>query len=178
MVLMRGDVITDIKTPGLASGLRLYISVKKSKDTVGGQDVLGVIRRLEAMAKSEKNLTSPYLCVLAVATPYKGRINAFENDRAMKYNKDGIALSLNCEYWGPGFIFPFISGFSPQEIYKLGFKKVAGYLPFQSLKFRQECAKLLSRELATLKLIGANGKIDALKFLDFVTQQPSGGKNE
>jgi hypothetical protein len=45
-----GDAEAEIDTPGFAKGLRLFISVKKSSDTVGGQDVGGVIRRLEAMA--------------------------------------------------------------------------------------------------------------------------------
>jgi hypothetical protein len=51
-----GDVVADMKTPGFDKNLRLYISVKKSSDTVGGQDVSGVIRRLESIIKSEKNL--------------------------------------------------------------------------------------------------------------------------
>jgi len=49
-----GDAVADIKTPGFSKNLRLYISVKKSADTVGGQDIGGVIRRLEGIAKSEK----------------------------------------------------------------------------------------------------------------------------
>ena len=68
------DVVADIKTPGFNKNLRLYMSVKKSIDTVGGQDIPGVIKRLEDAVKEEKNLTSPYLCVLAIATPIKGKI--------------------------------------------------------------------------------------------------------
>src|SRR5690606_26233304 len=64
-----GDIVADIETPKFSQGIRLYMSVKKSKDTVGGQDIGGVIRRLESLAKEEKNLTRPYLCVLCVATP-------------------------------------------------------------------------------------------------------------
>ncbi|MBI4353019.1 MAG: hypothetical protein HY593_03740, partial [Candidatus Omnitrophica bacterium] len=52
-----GDVVAEIKTPGLKPGIRIYTSVKKSSDTVGGQDVPGVIRRLESIAKEEKNIT-------------------------------------------------------------------------------------------------------------------------
>ena len=58
-----GNVIADIKTLGFSPGLRIYGSVKKSSDTVGGQDVPGVISRLEGMAKSEKNITRPYICI-------------------------------------------------------------------------------------------------------------------
>lgn len=69
-----GDVVADIDTPGFDSGLRIYMSVKKSGDTVGGQDVSGVIRRLEEIAKEEKNLNRPYLTVVCIATPAKGRL--------------------------------------------------------------------------------------------------------
>jgi hypothetical protein len=34
-----GDAEAEVDTPGFAQGLRLFISVKKSSDTVGGQDV-------------------------------------------------------------------------------------------------------------------------------------------
>jgi hypothetical protein len=37
-----GDAEAEVDTPGFAKGLRLYISVKKSSDTVGGQDVSGM----------------------------------------------------------------------------------------------------------------------------------------
>lgn len=33
-----GDIIADVRTPGFSKGLRIYASVKKSADTVGGQD--------------------------------------------------------------------------------------------------------------------------------------------
>ncbi|MBI5307417.1 MAG: hypothetical protein HZB37_03535 [Planctomycetes bacterium] len=46
-----GDVEAEIDTPTLETGLRLYISVKKSSDTVGGQDIGGVFTRLETIAK-------------------------------------------------------------------------------------------------------------------------------
>ncbi|MBU1398866.1 MAG: hypothetical protein KKH85_08280, partial [Proteobacteria bacterium] len=36
-----GDVEAEVETPGFEPGLRLYISVNKSKDTVGGQDIVG-----------------------------------------------------------------------------------------------------------------------------------------
>ena len=46
-----GDIIADIETPTFESGLRLYMSVKKSKDTVGVQYVPGLISRLYSLAK-------------------------------------------------------------------------------------------------------------------------------
>ena len=47
-----GDVVADIKTPGFDKGIRIYASVKKSADTVGGQDVPGVIKRLRNFSAS------------------------------------------------------------------------------------------------------------------------------
>jgi len=161
-----GDIVADVSTPGFDPGLRLYMSIKKSADTVGGQDVGGVIRRLENVAKEEKNLTRPYLCVIGIATPSKGKLKGYD-DRLVKCNREGQPYSLNCEYWGPGFIFPYITGRSAIEIYRKAIKQVATYLPFMSLKFRKECSELLKQKLAKMKLLDVNGKIDPLKFLTF-----------
>jgi hypothetical protein len=162
-----GDIVADIETPGFEPGLRLYMSVKKSKDTVGGQDIAGVIRRLENLAKEERNLTRPYLCVLCVATPSKAKIQAYEKDRMIKTSKDGRAYSANCEYWGPGFVFPYITGKHALEIYMLAIKRVSDYLPFMSLEFKQECSLLLAQKLADLKLLNDDGTLDSYKFLEF-----------
>ncbi|MBM3404464.1 MAG: hypothetical protein FJY10_06195 [Bacteroidetes bacterium] len=110
-----GDVVADVETPGFEAGIRLYMSIKKSSDTVGGQDIGGVIRRLENEAKNEKNLTRPYLCVLGIATPAKGKLRNF-SDRKIKMNKQGQPYSLNCEVWGPGFLFPYITGLEAIDI--------------------------------------------------------------
>jgi hypothetical protein len=142
------------------------MSVKKSKDTVGGQDVGGVIRRLESMAKEEKNLTRPYLCVVCVATPAGGRLLSYK-DRQVKCNNQGAPYSLNCEYWGPGFIFPFITGRSAKEVYLLAIKRVANYLPFLTLEYRDQCAGILKHKLQQLGLLLKSGKINPIAFLDF-----------
>lgn len=168
-----GDIVADVDTPGFDKGIRLYMSVKKSKDTVGGQDVSGVIRRLESLAKEEKNLTRPYLCVLCVATPAKGKIQSFEADRQVRRNREGHYLSLNCEYWGPGFIFPYVTGREAVEIYTMAIKRVANHLPFMSLKFRQACGQLLKKKLAALGLIKTGNHIDPDKFLRFILSEKS-----
>lgn len=165
-----GDIVADVDTPGYALGLRLYISVKKSSDTVGGQDVSGVIKRLEGVAKAEKNLTRPYLCVLCVATPSRGKLLGYSEDRKIKKNQEGHYLSLNCEYWGPGFIFSYVSGYEAQDIYIAALKRVANYLPFRTLKYRAECAALLKEKLSSLGLINELGKIDTERFLHFIAQ--------
>lgn len=162
-----GDIVADIDTPDFEPGIRLYMSIKKSKDTVGGQDIGGVIRRLEHEAKAEKNLTRPYLCVVGIATPAKGRLRGYD-ERASKTDKSGKHYSLNCEFWGPGFIFPFISGHEATIIYKFGIKKVAEYLPFMTIKFKKECSELLKYELKKLGLIDGNNKIVLTNYLDFL----------
>lgn len=168
-----GDVETELETPGFDKGLRVFMSVKKSSDTVGGQDVPGVIRRLEAMAAEDKNLTRPYLCVVCVATPPRGRILSYADSRQMKRNNEGHPYSPNCEVWLPGFIFPFISGLPPTEIYKAALARVSEFLPFHALPQRRECAELLSAKLTELGLVNAEtGKLDLLQFQDFVSQPP------
>jgi hypothetical protein len=162
-----GDIIADIKTPNFETGIRLYMSVKKSLDTVGGQDIGGVIRRLEDMAKEEKNLNSPYLCVICVATPANGRLRDY-HDRHVKCNKYKQPYSLNCEYWGPGFVFPYITGKPAIYIYKQAIKQVSNYLPFMSLKFKQIGAELLREKLNQLKLLNSDETINDENFLNFI----------
>lgn len=163
-----GDIVADIDTPTFSKGLRLYMSVKKSSDTVGGQDFGGVVRRIETIAKEEKNLTRPYMCVFCIATPYAGRVAPFEEDRRIKSNRDGKPYSMNCEVWGPGFIYPYLTGRSAKEIYVLGIQRVAAHLPFLSIEFRQECATLLAEKLNELELLDGQGHIAPARFLDFV----------
>jgi hypothetical protein len=162
-----GDVVADIDTPGFEKGIRLYMSVKKSKDTVGGQDISGVIRRLESEAKAEKNLNRPYLCVVGIATPSKGKLKGYD-DRTTKVDKSGKAYSLNCEFWGPGFIFPYITGLEALEIYICAIRRVSNYLPFMTLKFKTECSILLQKELTKLDLLDNENKIDEHKYLKFI----------
>ncbi len=162
-----GDIIADIETPTFESGLRLYMSVKKSKDTVGGQDVPGVIRRLESIAKEEKNLTRPYLCVVCIATPSQGKLLSYSADRHIKCSSAGNPYSLNCEHWGPGFVFSYVTGRNARDIYLQGIKRVAEHLPFFSLIYRDECSILLKERLAGLNLLTKSGKLSPEKFLVF-----------
>lgn len=163
-------MVADIKTPGFRRGVRLYASVKKSSDTVGGQDVPGAIRRLEDVARAERNITRPYLCTFCYATPPGGRIRGYQESRSVRYNRDGHPFSENCESWEPGFIFPFISGHAPIDIYKLAITKVGHYLPFHAMAHRQECARLLREKFVEMGLLSQAGKIDQVKFLEFVSR--------
>lgn len=166
-----GDVVADIKTPRLKSGLRVYASIKKSADTVGGQDVPGVVRRLEAVAKAEKNITRPYLCVFCYATPYGGKIHSYKDSRSVKYNNEGHPFSENCESWEPGFIFPYICGRSAIDIYKLSITKVGNYLPFFTVQYRKECAQLIKKKFMDMGLVKTDGALDEVKFIKFIAEE-------
>jgi len=161
-----GDIVADIETPGFSSGIRLYMSVKKSKDTVGGQDIPGVISRIELVAKQEKNLTRPYMCVICFATPSDGILHGYD-DRQIKCSNQGSPYSLNCEFWGPGFVFPYVTGRNAKEIYLEGIKRVADHLPFLTLRYRKQCATLLKKRLVALNLLDSSGKISPARFLEF-----------
>ena len=162
------DMTVEIDTPSMESGLKLYVSVKKSIDTVGGQDVAGAIANLEKLPKNDKNLNRPYLCVVAIATPSRGKLLSYTDDRKVKRNKHDHPISVNCEYWGPGFLFPFLTGHAPQDIYVRAYRQVGSHFPFRSLQLRAECAALLDKELRSLNLVTQSGLIDAERFLQFV----------
>jgi hypothetical protein len=170
-----GDAVADIRTPKFSdqTGLRLYMSIKKSEDTVGGQDIGGVIRRIEKVAKDDKNLTSPYLCVIAIGTPAKGKIKQYESGRYMRKTKDGNPYSFNCEIWLPEFIFPYVTGQSPILVYKESMKLVKEYLPFYTLdeNIRKEAASILGNKLRQLGIADENGDIDIDKFFDYVVKE-------
>ncbi len=118
------------------------------------------------LPEEEKNLTRPYLAVICIATPSKGKLHGFD-DRKIKTNRQGQPYSLNCEFWGPGFIFPFITGRKATEIYLFAIKEVSKYLPFMTIKFRKECSVILKEQLEGLGLLNVEGKIDPFKFLKF-----------
>ena len=164
-----GDVEAEITPPGLPSGLRLYISVKKSKDTVGGQDIAGVMSRLETLGKEDKNLSKPYLGVFAIATPPKGKVDSYSKSRKILNKKDGNPYSPNIEVWLPGFIFPFICGKSPKEVYSRTHSFISNYIPFNTLKYKDECSILLEKRLKELNLVNKRtDKIDAIKFQNYI----------
>jgi hypothetical protein len=170
-----GDAELEIDTPGFAKGLRLFISVKKSSDTVGGQDVGGMIRRLEGIAIEDKNLTRPYLCVVCFATPQRGIILPYEKGRSVRRNRDGYPYSPNCEVWSPGFVFPYVCGLDAEEVYRVALQTVGQFLPFHSLSQREKCGKMLAEELKNLKLVDTKtDRLDPLKFQKFVTQRREG----
>jgi hypothetical protein len=163
-----GDVVADVSTPAFSKGLRLYISVKKSSDTVGGQDIGGVIRRLEGVAIAEKNLNSPYLCVIAIATPSRGKLEGYREARSIRRKEDGTPYSPNCEFWMPGFVYPYITGLSPRDIYKESIKIVKDFLGFYTIKVREEATQLLKKKFIEMELSDKEGNIELDRFFNFV----------
>jgi hypothetical protein len=163
-----GDVVADISAQTFAKGLRLYISVKKSADTVGGQDIGGVIRRLEGVALTEKNLTSPYMCIIAIATPSRGKIENYRDGRSIRCKDDGTPYSPNCEFWMPGFVYPYITGLSPIDIYKESIKMVKDFMPFYTIKVRKEASQLLKERFVKMGISDSEGKIAIDQFFRFV----------
>ncbi|MBI4668410.1 MAG: hypothetical protein HY747_04360 [Elusimicrobia bacterium] len=167
-----GDVEAEINTPSYKPGLRLYISVKKSSDTVGGQDIGGVFNRLETLAKQDKNLTRPYMGVVAVATPQRGVISDYSASRFVRCKDDGSPYSANCEVWHPGFIFPFVCGRQAYDVYREALKQVGDFFPFNTLVHREKCSKMLAEELKKLGLVSLEtGRIDPLRFQAFISRQ-------
>lgn len=163
-----GDAIADINTPGFSKGLRLYMSVKKSSDTVGGQDLGGVIRRLEQVAREEKNLTSPYMCVVGIATPPKGRIEIYNKGRTIRNKSEGYPYSPNCEEWTPGFIYPYITGLGARRIYERSLAKVDDFLPFYTLRVRESAPRILRERLIRLGLCDAEGNMSKSMLFDYI----------
>jgi hypothetical protein len=166
-----GDAEAEIHPPGLEAGLRLFISVKKSGDTVGGQDVEGQIKRLEKLSRQDKNLTGPYLNVICVATPPRGRLEPYDEARHIRMTEEGQPYSPNTEVWMPGFIFPYLTGLEPNEIYEMAREVVSDYLAFHALARREECSKLLADELRALDLVDEEtGRLDPDAFAKFISQ--------
>ena len=58
--------------------------VKKSADSVGGQKVGEMLERLEDIGLADKNVTRPYLGVVAYATPPRGIILPYNQNRSIK----------------------------------------------------------------------------------------------
>ena len=91
-----------------------------------------MLARLEDIGLADKNLTRPYLGVVAYATPPKGIILPYEESRGIKRKRGGQPYTANCEVWSPGFIYPFIAGFSPNDVYRAALERVGKFLPFNS----------------------------------------------
>ena len=178
-----GDLRAELRTPLDKRGIRLYGSVKKHIQTVGGQDIRSAIQRLEKQAHQAQDLTCPYLCVYMIANPIPGK-TSYEESRFTGRNRDGDPHSPNAEIWGPEFIFPYISGHQPWTIFKLAWDVWGKERPYYTLKHRRETTRLLMAKLHQLGLVGKGGKLDAdalLKAINktdkFEEYAPEAGEN-
>lgn len=92
--------------------LYLYVSVKKRKNTMGGQDWPKAIKALEDVARTDKNRNGPYCCVFAITMD--------PGQRHMKAErKSGRPHSSNSEVWLSDFLWPFFANYSYEEIMTL-----------------------------------------------------------
>lgn len=96
-----GDIIADLKTVRFGPGIRVYGSVKKSGDTVGGQDFEAAVHRLERVAREDQGRRKPYLCAFMIGNPVKGIVRAYKNSRYIRGDRLGRAYSENGEVWEP-----------------------------------------------------------------------------
>ena len=87
----------------------IYVSVKNRINTMGGQDWPKAIAALETVAKTDKNRTSPYICVFGIAME-KG-LRLIKQDQKTKSNH-----SNNTEIWRSDFFWPFFTNYSYEEI--------------------------------------------------------------
>lgn len=95
----------------------------------------------------------------------------------IRLTNEGLPYSPNTEEWTPGFIFPYVTGLHPNEIYATARAVVGDYLPFYSLAQRAECSRLLVAELKRLGLVDEmTGRLDPEAFTRFLSQTGAGRK--
>ena len=56
-----------------------------------------MLERLEDIGLADKNVTRPYLGVVAYATPPRGIILPYNQSRSIKRNREGPLYTANCE---------------------------------------------------------------------------------
>jgi hypothetical protein len=89
--------------------LSLYVSVKNRGNTMGGADWPKAIQALENVAKTDKNRTGPYCCVLGITAGWGGQdINNEQKSRN--------TFAANTEVWLPDYFWPFFVNSSYEEV--------------------------------------------------------------
>lgn len=88
---------------GSGKTVSILISMKNREDTISGSKWGGAIEKLEESAKNDKNRTGAYICVFALGMQRR-------RYRTMK------KFSVNTEIWPANFVWPFVSGYSYEEI--------------------------------------------------------------
>lgn len=166
-----GDIIVDLKTPGFYRGLCVYGSVKKSADTVGGQDFGAAVKRLEKVAHEDQGRKRPHLCAFMIGNPIRGVLRSYKNSRYIRSDRQGHPYSENGEVWEPGFIFPYLTGRSALDVFRIAMGQVGDFLPYYALQHKEVASRLLVDELRRLRLINAQGRLDRNAFLEYVSEE-------
>lgn len=166
-----GDIIVDLKTPGFDRGLCVYASVKKSADTVGGQDFGDAVKRLETVAHEDQGRKRPHLCVFMIGNPIKGILRSYRDSRYIRSDRQGRPYSENGEVWEPGFIFPYLTGRSALDVFRISLGEVERFLPYYTLQHKEAASRVLVRELRRLGLVNSKGRLDRNAFLEYVSEE-------
>ncbi len=166
-----GDIIADLKTPGFPRGLCVYGSVKKSADTVGGQDFGDAVKRLEKVAHEDQGRKRPHLCAFMIGNPIRGVLRSYQDSRYIRSNRQGHPYSENGEVWEPGFIFPYLTGRSALDVFRISLGEVERFLPYYTLQHKEAASRLLVSELRRLGLVNSQGRLDRNAFLQYVSEE-------
>ena len=104
------DFNVTIKTlDNVSKAVTLYVSVKNRTNTMGGQDWPKAITALENLARTDKNLIGPYLCVFGIAMEHGLR-------SIKRQQSTGAPYSVNTEVWLSDYFWPFFTNYSYLEI--------------------------------------------------------------
>ena len=166
-----GDIIIDLKTPGFSRGLCVYGSVKKSADTVGGQDFGGAVKRLEKVAHEDQGRKRPHLCAFIIGNPIRGILRSYKDSRYIRSDRQKHPYSENGEVWEPGFIFPYLTGRSALDVFRISMGQVGDFLPYYTLQHKEAASRLLVDELRRLGLVNTQGRLDRNAFLEYVSEE-------
>lgn len=127
--------------------INLYISIKNRKDTISGGSGKGVLKKLEDLALQDKNRIGAYCCIIALGI------------QTMKH-RGRTTHSANIEYWPANFFWPFISGYTYEEIMNMvtarlsTIKKIDLKVPVEIIEeFGELCAKN--------KIVNSQGNFDS-----------------
>lgn len=97
------------QTGMLPDSISIYVSVKNRVNTMGGQDWPKAIAALESVARTDRNRTSPYLCVFGIAMEKGLR-------HIKRHQRTHLVYSHNTEIWKSDFFWPFFTNCSYEEI--------------------------------------------------------------
>lgn len=102
-----------------------------------------------------------------IGNPIKGVVRRYADSRYIRGDRQGRPYSDNGEVWEPGFIFPYLTGQTARDVFRISLKQVERFLPYHTLRHRHAASRLLVADLRRVGLVGHDGRLDADAFLDF-----------